>query len=325
MADNFEAKAQSRSEGAVFTPARLISTGVAFEAFRITVFRNAGVAPKRYFGFLDGQGLAGHYETKMMAIASRLAPMLNAYARAKGKGVTVAAKEIVVTHIAEGAALLLSTDFAEIDQVHPVRGVGLDDYRKGLVQYADLVRDIDATFKTHLAAFSMAEPATAQKTWTEKTWAERLWGDQVKLMTFEESVLATGVMYLWEKSIAEEKSRAEGRPSLAALPLDAQYVTASLVYNSGILFSPERVKQIMDFDTSAYLVETSNKLAAKRPLLPVADSAEADAVLASGAPLPRQPTSWNAVYHILQRYGAWVALSRFSDDFTAEGDINNAP
>ena len=47
----------------------------------------------------------------------------------------------------------------------------------------------------------------------------------------------------------------------------------------------------------------------------------ADILLGEGGPLPHQPTSWNAVYHILQRYGAWVALTRFSDHFTETGDV----
>lgn len=96
---------------------------------------------------------------------------------------------------------------------------------------------------------------------------------------------------------------------------------ASLVYNSGILFADERAKQIMAFDTATYLVETSEKNAATRPRLPVIGPDAADALLGRGETLPRQPTSWNAVYHILQRYGAWVALSRYSDVFTPDGGI----
>jgi len=39
---------------------------------------------------------------------------------------------------------------------------------------------------------------------------------------------------------------------------------------------------------------------------------------------PEQPTSWAAVYHVLQRYGAYVALKRFSNTFDA-GDQFVAP
>ena len=149
-------------------------------------------------------------------------------------------------------------------------------------------------------------------------------------MTFEESVLGTAVMYLWEKSITDEKRRADGRPSLSTLSLDEQYVQASLVYNSGILFVDERAKQIMAFDTAAYLVETNDKAAGdkatgKRQKLPVMSPEAADALLERGEALPLQPTSWSAVYHILQRYGAWQALTRFANVFTSDGGFVSGP
>ena len=151
------------------------------------------------------------------------------------------------------------------------------------------------------------------------------WVLGVASMTFEESILGTAVMYLWEKVIAEQKRQAAGRPSLGTLSLDEQYVQTSLVYNSGILFADERAKQIMAFDTAAYLQETSEKSAPKRPKLPVMSAEMADGLLERGDALPNQPTSWNAVYHILQRYGAWVALTRFSNVFTDDGGINAGP
>lgn len=322
VADNFASKVASLGEGVTFTTQSLISTAVEFEAFRIAAFRNSGVAPKRYFGFLDERGKAAAYETKLKSVATRIAPILNAYAAKKKLGVTVTPKEIVVTHIAEGAALLLSTDYYLVDNIHPVSGVGLDDYRHGFKQYADLVSEIDATFKSRLAAIadnperprinSVIGGGTVHR-------LERYLGGVS--MTFEESILGTAVMYLWEKVITEEKRRADGRPSLATLTLDEQYVQASLVYNSGILFADERARQIMAFDTAAYLFETSEKSAPKRPKLPVLTPEAADALLERGDALPSQPTSWNAVYHILQRYGAWVALTRFATVFTAEGGI----
>jgi hypothetical protein len=41
--------------------------------------------------------------------------------------------------------------------------------------------------------------------------------------------------------------------------------------------------------------------------------------LDAGEPYPRQLTSWNAVYHVLQRYGAWVGVSRFATVFDGNG------
>jgi hypothetical protein len=326
VAGNFASKSESIGEGVTFSTQSLVSTAVEFEAFRITAFRNSGVAPKRYFGFVDERGKAAAYETRMKSVAARIAPILNAYAQKRGLGVTVTPKEIVVTHIAEGAALLLSTDFYIVDNVHPVSGVGLDDYRHGFKQYADLVSEIDSTFKSRLGAIANnPERPIANSVLKDGTVRrlERYLG--IVSMTFEESVLGTAVMYLWEKVIAEEKRRADGRPSLSTLSLDEQYVQASLVYNSGILFADERAKQIMAFDTAAYLVEISEKSAPKRPKLPVMSPDAADALLERGEALPRQPTSWNAVYHILQRYGAWVGLTQFANVFTPDGGILPTP
>ena len=212
VADNLAAKAVSLSEGVSFTTQTLIATAVEFEAFRITSFRNSGVAPKRYFGYVDERGKAAVYEKQLKTVATRVAPILNAYAVKKGLGVTVTPKEIVVTHIAEGAALLLSTDLANVDRVHPVSGVGLDDYRHGFKQYADLVDEIDAAFKTKIGALAdNPQRPLANKILSDGAVRrlERELG--VVAMTFEESVLGTSVMYLWEKVIAEDKRRAEGR------------------------------------------------------------------------------------------------------------------
>lgn len=309
LADNFASKSESRKEGVTFTTQELIKTGAEFEAFRITTFRNSGVAPKRYFGFVDGKGKASAYEKQMMSVAARVTPILNAYAAKHNLGVNVTPKEIVLTHIAEGAALLLSTRFVDIDRVHPVRGVGLDDFHKGFWQYQELVAKIDAEFKTRLhGAFSILGLATG-----------------AAKMTFEESVLGTSIMYLWEKAIAEQLRRKEGSASLTTLSLDEQFVHASLVYNSGILFADERVKVIKAFETAAYLVEANNNATGKRKKLAIMSIEEADALLERGDPLPDQPTRWSAIFHILQRYGAWVALARYSNVFTAEGMIAPAP
>lgn len=326
IADNFASKATSVSEGLTFSTKTLLTTAVEFEAFRITTFRNSGVSPMRYFGYLDERGRAATYEKKLKTVATRVAPILNAYAAQKKLGVTVTPKEIVITHIAEGGALLLSTDFHLVDSVHPVSGIGLDDYRSGLKQYADLVSEIDTTFKTRLTTIA-ANPerpsANAVLSDGGVRRLERYLG--IVSMTFEETVLGTAVMYLWEKVICEDKRRADSRPSLATLSLDEQFVQASLVYNSGILFADERAKQIMAFDTAAYLADVSEKSAPKRTKLPVLTPEQADALLERGDPLPRQPTSWNAVYHILQRYGAWVALTKYANIFTPDGSIRPTP
>jgi hypothetical protein len=57
----------------------------------------------------------------------------------------------------------------------------------------------------------------------------------------------------------------------------------------------------------------------KRPRLPVYPPAEAKMRLDAGEPYPRQLTSWSAVYHVLQRYGAWAGVSRFATVFDGNG------
>lgn len=306
VADNFARKRLSRAEGVSFDAEGLIRTGLKYEAFRIATFRNSGVAPKLYFGFADERGATAAHEKELLRVCAKIAPILNAYAQKNKLAARVTPKEIAVTQIAEGGALLLTTRLAEVDRIHPVKGVGLDDYRIGFRRFPGLTAQIDAAMGTRLA---------------------KMTGEGDDTMTFTESVLGTAVMYLYEKDLAEQKLLAENRPSLATLPLDEQFVVASLVYNSGILFAPERVKQILGFDTAAYLSDISERTFARpenpRPRLPVMLPEAADAWLGEGKSLPEQRTSWNAVYHVLQRYGAWVAISRFSPAFSEGGQVKS--
>ena len=304
VSENFERKRLSKAEGVSFDAPTLIATGLDYEAFRVATFRSAGVTPKLFTGFIDRVGATGAYEAKLLAIAAKVAPILNAQAAKLNLGVTVTPKEIAVTHMAEGGALLLTANFDKVDHVHPVMGIGLDDYRVGLIHYPGLIADLDATFNTHLAALK---------------------GGPDDAMTFDETVLGTAVMYLYEKDLTQQKLAAEQRKPLAQRPLDEQFVVTSLVYNSGILFVEDRFRQILTFDTGTYIAEVSEHAAPKRPRLPVMAPQDADAFLATGASLPVQPMSWNAVYHVLQRYGAWVALSRYTTTFTATGDVANTP
>ena len=300
VADNLARKVISRGEGVAFDAPALIQTSLKYEAFRIASFRNSGVSPKLYSGFVDGLGTTAAFERQLLQISARVAPLLNAYAQKHNMPIRVTPKEIAVTHMAEGGALLLTTRFTRVDTVDPIGGIGLDDYRIGFHRYPDLTGEIDRSFGTKIGSLK---------------------GDKTDVLNFTESVLGTAIMYLYEKDLTEQKLLAEKRPSLATMPLDEQFVIASLVYNSGILFSQERMRQIMAFDTADYLVETSERNADKRPRLPVQTPGDADALLARGEALPVQNTSWSAVYHILQRYGAWVALNRFTDAFSPDGEV----
>ena len=128
-------------------------------------------------------------------------------------------------------------------------------------------------------------------------------------------------MWVWEKQIAERKLLASGRTSLSKRPLDEQFVIASLVYNSGILFDESTITKIKKLDAGDYVFELSEKTKAKRWPLPVRPAVASLKLLLSGGAYPEQPTSWSAVYHVLQRYGGYVGLSRFTSAFDAKGDL----
>jgi hypothetical protein len=308
LSENLKDKANSLAEGALFSSETLIETTVHYEAFRIKNFNDAGVSPKRFFGYLDEQGKSITQEKSLKVISTKIALLLNAYGASNGIRTTVTPKEIIVTHLAEGGAKLLTTDFANVEKVHPVYGVGLDDFRIGFNQFPGLLAEVDSAFGSHLAQIGNDTSNTMR-------------------MSFDESILGTAVMYFYEKDLAEQKLAAENRPLLETLPLDEQFVTTSLVYNSGILFAPERIKMILNFQAADYLFDVSEKTAMRpkdpRARLPVLDAAANDALLKSGGTLPQQLTSWNAIYHILQRYGAWVALTKFSNYFDEHGNIKS--
>jgi hypothetical protein len=79
------------------------------------------------------------------------------------------------------------------------------------------------------------------------------------------------------------------------------------------MFVQQRVNQIEKFSTAQYLDQVNRK--ANRPKLQIYSSNESVARLREQRRIPRQLTSWSAVYHILQRYGAWVAIEKFSNVF----------
>ena len=138
-------------------------------------------------------------------------------------------------------------------------------------------------------------------------------------MSFREGLAATALMVLYETEIAARKLWERDKIQLMSLPLDEQLVTASLVYNAGILFSRQRVRQILTFRTGRYLEQLSASLQGKRRRLPVLPPLRARALLVDVGRYPEQPTSWSAVYHVLQRYGGYVALQRFGNGFDNAG------
>lgn len=283
---------------------RAVPDSDSFERFRREGYLASGVAPKRYFGFFDETGDTAAYETVLRRSVIDGVRLANDYAAAKGLTVRITEQEVAITFLAEGGALLLTSMTDAVERVHPVYGIGLDNYREGLDDYPPLAASLDQALGSRLEDLTLDLGG---------------WRILLRPMTFREAIAGTILMYLHQKARTDRLLAAAGRPALATMSLPAQFVTASLVYNSGILFAPERVEDILAFRTGAYLDEVNRLNAGKRPRLPVYPPADAKARLDAGEPYPRQLTSWNAVYHVLQRYGAWVGVSRFAAVFDANG------
>jgi len=272
---------------------RAVPDSQGFERFRRASYLTSGVVPKRYFGFFDEAGDTAAYETVLRRSIIDGVRLANDYAAAKGLSVRITEQEVAITFLAEGGALLLTSMTDGIERIHPVYGIGLDNYREGLDDFPALAAALDEALGSRLSRLTIDIGG---------------WRILLRPMTFREAIAGTILMYLHQKARTERLLAAAGRPSLATMPLPAQFVTTSLVYNSGILFGQERVDAILAFRTGAYLDEVNRLNAGRRPRLPI-----------YGEPYPRQLTSWNAVYHVLQRYGAWVGVARFAGVFDGNG------
>jgi len=307
VAENLEAK---RGLGLTYDERRISRQIIDYEVFKLETFVATGVFPKRYFGYLDEQGDTAAYEVRLEAAARKAARACNAWLEQERATFRVTEQEVVVTFLAEGGAILLREDQAQLEAIHPVQGIGLDDIASGFEQLGPLVRQVDAEAGTHLG-----------------TVVERRDGRKLlaRLFTFEEAVAGTAVMWVWEKRIAERKLVAKGRAPLAGRPLDEQFVIASLVYNSGVLFEEKTIQGLRSLQLGDYLADLSVRSKAKYPELPVLAPKASLALLIGGGDYPEQPTSWSAVYHVLQRYGAYVALARFTDAFDEQGRLRSAP
>ena len=269
-----------------------------YEAWKLETFARAGVFPKRYFGYFDERSDTAADERVMRETVRAAVDVTNAYLKRKKAGFEITDAEIAVTFIAEGGALLLGPRHAEKDRVHPILGVGLDDILSGFADRKELVKALDARLGTGLSKIVTAD------------------GRLSRFFTFREAIVGTVVMWVWEKAIAARKLLAAEKTQLSDLPLDEQFIVASLVYNSGILFRRERIEMIRDLRSAGYLARLSKRTAPRRPELPVVAPRDAPAsVLLHGYPF--QPTSWSAIYHVLQRYGAYVAMKRFTKVFDA--------
>lgn len=274
------------------------------EAFKLEAFVATGVFPKRYFGYLDEQHDTAAYETRLKIAARQASRACNRWLENQHAPFRVTDQELIVTFLAEGGAVLLRERQDQLESIHPVQGIGLDDIASGFTELAPLVKLLDAELGTHLAGI-VKGPAG-------KRYLSRLFG-------FEEALAGTAAMWVWEKQIAERKLLARGRPGLGKRPLDEQFVIASLVYNSGILFEEKTISRIRALDTGGYVYELSEASKAKRWALPVLPPQRGLKLILGGGAYPEQLTSWSAAYHVLQRHGAYVGLSRFTEAFDARG------
>jgi len=295
---DLEEKFSAQRNGLQLSATDIVRHGILFEGFRVDTYLSSGVAPKRYFGFFDEQGDTAEYEKEIRATVIDGVRIANEYAVSRGLKSRLSEMEVAITFLAEGGALLLTNPESSPNRVHPVRGIGLDNFRIGFKRFPMLVDRFDGFFGTKLNSLLL-------------TIAGR--SILLRPMTFREAILGTTLMYLYEKELAASMMEKEWDAALMSLSLPEQFITTSLVYNSGILFSRERVAQIERFATGEYLATVNQT--ATRPRLAVYHPDESLRRLRGDKVIPRQLTSWNAVYHILQRYGAWVAMERFSDIF----------
>jgi hypothetical protein len=275
-----------------------------YEAFKLETFVSSGVFPKRYFGYVDGKWDTAAYEKKLRDTVHASVALANSYLTDHKSAIRVTDAEVTVTFLAEGGAILLREAQAQLEDIHPVQGIGLDDIETGFRLYPELLKTLDGALSVRLDQIVVTKDKQAYLT---------------RNFTFIEAVAATTLMWVWEKERCESKLKNEKRTGLEQMKLDEQFVLASLVYNSGIAFSDERVRQIKAFLTGPYLVELSETHKKKRGELPVVPLESGWVLMMKTNQYPAQPTSWSAVYHILQRFGAYQALVQFGSVFDEKG------
>ncbi len=278
----------SRLEGLAglpMTEEKLRRQVIEFEAWKRDTMVSAGVFPKRYFGWFDGEGDTAQDEFRMQEVVIQCRRTINAWSAGRGSDVRVTDSELAVTFIAEGAAVW----FGEDDR-HPVFDVGLDDIASGTSEYAGLQTALNDGVGVDLR--------------------------HDKLLSFEEAIVGTALMWIWEKEIANRKSGG----AVPAMEADLQFIVGSLVYNSGILHDRSTWLAIRDFSSASLVWQKSERNKARKWALPVWEPTSIGTRLEEEG-YPRQGTDWLASLHVLQRYGAWVALRDFTEVFDEQGNF----
>jgi len=306
---NLDAKARLAG-GEIFpmTEDEIRRTVIDYEVFKIEAYVSSGVFPKRYFGYFDGKWDTAEHEGTLARTTHTSVEVINAWLVETDQPLRINDAEVAVTWVSEGGALLLRENQDELNSIHPVYGVGLDDIASGTAELADLMGRLDAALGTELSGIV----GTRETDEGERAVLQRQ-------MTFEESIAGTALMWIWEKRIAQRKLKKDGRPLLHDRPLDEQFILGSLVYNSGLIHDAGREFEIRDFRTGDRLKATSDRNAHRRQELNLVPPADALAELLTGSGYRDQHTSWLAVYHVLQRYGGWLGLRNHTDVFDEHG------
>ncbi len=280
-------------------------TVIDYELFKAEKFVSSGVFPKRYFGFFDEKWDTAALESTMRRTIQACVDESNRVLTERGSKQRITDMEVAITFLAEGGALLLSEpETHDLAHIHPVQGIGLDDISIGFLRQPELLARLDRRLGTGLRALV-----------DRSDRGPRLRRD----MTFEEAIAGTTVMWVYEKELAAAKLLKAEKRRLEELPPNEQFIFGSLVYNSGLIFSSSRMRMIRDFETAAYLDRLSRENEQRRWRLPLFATRRSMELLLSEHRYPWQPTSWSAVYHVLQRYGAYTAIERLTHVFDAKG------
>jgi hypothetical protein len=302
---------------------------VGWERFRMETLVSAGVFPKRYFGFLDGQGDTAAHEMALIATARCASARIEEHQRASDRPVRVSDAEIVVTFLAEGGAIIMTERQRLLDNIHPIHTLGMDDLAVVLREEPELALALDQACGTDLVGtvryserglLPLSEPeqppegVLGRLDSTDGRWA---W--LVRNLSFREGVVGTALMWTWEKEITAAALEEAGREPLHERDAANAFVHSSLVYNSGALHDESTVQAILDSTEGPLLFERSEANLHHRLRLPVLPPVLALQDLLGSATYREQNTSWLAAYHIGQRYGAWQGLMLFTDHFDASG------
>lgn len=313
------------------TPDEIERTVVGYEIFKMKTYLSSGVFPKRYFGFFDGKWDTAEEEKVLLSLTGEVVEAINERRALDGGEVRLTDLEVLVTYISEGGALFFLGEKSKIQppdkkSIHLFIDHGCDNIGLAVERYFSLTRYLDERFGTEIAGSGEEEGLNE---------IGETWHGIGKKVTYRESIVANALMVLFEKENAARKLRSraaeEGSEGgwrsgrMADYTMREQFILTSLVFNTGSLFSWSWIESIRDFSGLERLHAVSEKNAAKRGSewrrrLPIDPSSEAAFGRLTEWGYREQPTSWQGAYHILQRYGAFVALQQFTDLFDEEGD-----